>query len=336
MSPARSALIHGHPAVILENDLLRVAVLPEKGADICEISYLPAGIDCLMKTPAGLKPPTGEPQGHFLDNYEGGWQELFPNANDACEYDGRPIPFHGEAALRPWTARVSDDGPAPRVEFGAEMRLLPFRLRKVLSLSPAEPLLEIGYTVENTGDEPYHYNWGEHIVAGAPFLEGGCRLEMPGGVIETLPVVFEEATAILAPGQRSSWPYAQARDGGRVDLRHIPGAEAHTHDDCFVGELPEGRLRVINPRLDLAVELSWEKDYYRYLAVWMPYGGSDAPPLTGIYGLGIEPYVSRYPLAEAVEKGEARLLAAGQAEGTTLRFRFGPATPDSPGREGAR
>jgi hypothetical protein len=356
MSPVRFDSIHGHPAVILESEWLRVAVLPEKGADIYEIVYRPAGIDCLMKTPAGLKPPAAAPQGHFLDNYEGAWQELFPNANDACEYRGRAIPFHGEAALRPWQTRVlaaggpatpaprveftdggpaADSGlatPAPRVEFTAGMRILPFRLTKTLALSPAEPLLEVTYTVENTGDEPLHYNWGEHIVVGAPFLERGCRFELPGGTIATLPVIIETATAILAPGQRTAWPYAETRDGRRVDLRRVPGPEAHTHDDCFIGDMPAGRLTVTNDRLNLAVDIAWDNAYYHYLAVWTPYGGSDAPPLTGIYGLGIEPYVSRYPLAEAVEQGEARLLAPGQREGTTLRLRFGPATGSAAGQ----
>ena len=299
-------------------------MLPEKGADIYEVVYVPTGVDCLMKTPSGLKPPTGHRQGHFLDNYEGGWQELFPSANDACEYRGRAIPFHGEAALRPWVTRVLAEGPAPRVEFSADMTILPFRLTKVLALSPDEPVLEVAYSVENTGEEPWHYNWGEHIVLGAPFLEAGCRFDMAGGSIATLPTIFEDATAILAPGQAALWPFAEGRDGRPVDLRAVPGPEAHTHDDCFIGELPSGWLRVSNERLGLAVDLDWDADFYRYLAVWTPYGGSDAPPLTGIYGLGIEPYVSRYPLSEAVAAGEARLLAPRQVDQTTLRFRFGP------------
>lgn len=348
MSPVRGDTINGHPAVILESAQLRVTVLPEKGADIFEIVHLPTGIDCLMKTPQGLLPPAGAPQGHFLDNYEGGWQELFPNANDACEYRGCAIPFHGEAALRPWTAQVlaAEDpedaerslGPtsqakghlAARVAFSAEMRIMPFRLTKVLTLAADEPLLEVEYSVENLGGEALHYNWGEHIVLGAPFLEAGCRFELPGGTIATLPVVFEDATATLQPDQRAEWPYAATRDGGAVDLRRVPGPDARTHDDYFVGDLPEGRLTVANDRLGLALEVAWDREFYRYLQVWAPYGGSDAAPLTGIYGLGVEPYVSRYPLAEAVATGEARLLAPGEREGTTLRFRFGPCA--GPGR----
>ena len=86
-------------------------------------------------------------------------------------------------------------------------------------------------------------------------------------------------------------------------------------------------MDVTNPRLGMAVDLDWDSDFYRYLALWMPYGGSDEPPLTGIYGLGIEPFVSRGPLADAVAAGEARLLSPGAIQRTVLRFRFGPVGP---------
>jgi galactose mutarotase-like enzyme len=323
MSPSRFWQVNGHEALTLENAHLRVTVLPEKGADIYELVYLPSGIDCLMKTPAGLRPPAAEPAG-FLDNYEGGWQELFPNANDACEYGGHAIPFHGEAALRPWRVEVRTEGDAPEARFSADMRLLPFRLVKTLRLLADEPLLEAEYSVENIGEEPLHYIWGEHIVLGAPFLEAGCRFEAAGGTIMTLPDLYEPATATLAPGQRGEWPYAEGRDGRSVDVRCVPGPEARSHDDFILGDLPEGRATVTNERLRLEVDLRWDRGCYRYLQVWTPYGGSDAPPLTGIYGLGIEPYVSRFPLDRAVLAGEARVLAPGAVDRTTLRLRYGP------------
>src|SRR5512140_3800094 len=106
MSPVRSETINGHPALYLENDLLRVSVLPHKGADIYEIIHLPTGIDCLMKAPVGLRPPGEGRQYAFLDNYEGGWQELFPSGNAECTVEGVRVPFHGEACLLPWDVEV--------------------------------------------------------------------------------------------------------------------------------------------------------------------------------------------------------------------------------------
>ena len=98
-----TGLVAGWESVVLQNDLLRVTVLPGKGADIHELVDLESGIDALFKAPWGLQPPGGEPREgsdgvEFLENYQGGWQELLPNVNDACTYDGAQIPFHGEVA----------------------------------------------------------------------------------------------------------------------------------------------------------------------------------------------------------------------------------------------
>jgi hypothetical protein len=81
--------LNGHTCLWMENDDLKLAVLPRKGADLAEFIHKPSGIQFLMKTPAGLRPPGGNPPVDFLENYEGGWQELFPNANESCEYRGR-------------------------------------------------------------------------------------------------------------------------------------------------------------------------------------------------------------------------------------------------------
>jgi hypothetical protein len=98
--------LNGHRALKLENGCLRMVVLPQKGADIYELSHLPSGVQFLMHTPWGLKPPSPQPPMDFLENYEGGWQVLFPNINDPCHYRGRQIPFHGEAALLAWQDEV--------------------------------------------------------------------------------------------------------------------------------------------------------------------------------------------------------------------------------------
>ncbi len=61
-------------------------------------------IDVLFHAPWGLAAarlaaPRGQRRARFLENYGGGWQELFPSAGDPCTYRGRPIPFHGEVAI---------------------------------------------------------------------------------------------------------------------------------------------------------------------------------------------------------------------------------------------
>jgi hypothetical protein len=154
-------------------------------------------------------------------------------------------------------------------------------------------------------------------VVGAPFLEAGCRLHAPAGTIVTLPEAWEE-TARLAPAQREPWPDALLRDGGRADLRQVPGPECGSHDDVFLTDLENGTVAVENPRLGRTFRLRFDHALFRWLCAWQPYGGARALPLAGSYALGIEPWVSRGNLAQAVEAGEAVELAGGAALETTL------------------
>ena len=319
----RRGTIQGHEALWLENARLRVAVLPGKGADIYSLAHVPTGVEFLMRTPAGLQPPGGAPPADFLENYEGAWQELFPNHNDACTYRDRTIPFHGEVALLPWAYAVERQGPqATTLRLSVDCRQTPFRLTRRMRLPEEGAALEIESTVENLSAQVQHFVWGHHIVLGGDFIEGGCRLEIPAGRLVTPEALYEPATAVLAPGQDEPWPMARGRrPGERIDLRVIPGPEARAHDDACLTDLAEGCWTVVNPRLRLGLRLEWEASVFPWVQLWTPYGGADLPPLTGIYGLGLEPWVSRFPLEQAIEQGQARALGPTQSLTTVVRAR---------------
>jgi hypothetical protein len=306
--------------VWLENEQLKVAVLPGKGADIPELTHKPSAVQFLMKTPAGLQPPGESPPEDFLENYEGGWQELFPNANEGCAYRGRKIPFHGEVALLPWEWEIfQDDFEASEIRLQVRCQHTPFRIERRMRLEKGSARLQIREKVLNEAGEPWAFVWGQHLTLGGAFLERGCRLEIPAGFLATAEQPYEPETARLSAGQHRPWPFAQGcTPGDLVDLRDIPGPEAHSHDDVFIGDLERGVFSVTNPRLKLRFTMEWDASIFPWLIVWMPYGGADLPPLTGIYGIGIEPWVSRYPLARAAAEGQALTLPAGGSLETGL------------------
>ena len=311
--------VSGWRAITLENDLLRVTVLPDKGADVVELLHLPTGVDVLFKAPWGLRPPGAPPREEadgleFIGNYEGGWQELLPNANDACAYDGVELPFHGEVALLPWEAEQLD---AATLRLSVRCRRLPLRLERVMRLDNGRPRLAVEGTVTNEGEARVPFVWGQHLVLGPPFLEPGCRLELPATKIVTADEVWEE-TARLEPGQRSEWPHAMLRAGGTVDLRNVPGPEAGSHDDLYVGGFSDGRASVANPRLGLTFRLRWDEQVFPWVVLWQPYGGAVDPSLAGSYALGLEPWTSRHNLACAIDNGEATWLEPGESLSTTV------------------
>ena len=100
-SISQHTLERGYKAVTLENEILSVTVLPDKGADIYSLLYKPRNMDVLWKSPWGLKLPgtgvftAGTTEEAWLEYYGGGWQEIFPNGGDACVYKGCHLNFHG-------------------------------------------------------------------------------------------------------------------------------------------------------------------------------------------------------------------------------------------------
>ena len=167
----------GWRALTLDNGDLRVTVIPDKGAEIVELIDARTGIDVLFHAPWGLQPPGSPPRegsgGHaFLENYGGGWQELFPSAGDPCTYRGRPIPFHGEVASLPWDYEPLG-GAAARLT--VDCRRTPFRLERVMSLPDGERTLRLEETAVNESADPAHLVWGHHCVVGPPFLGQGCQ-----------------------------------------------------------------------------------------------------------------------------------------------------------------
>ena len=253
----------------------------------------------------------------FLRNYGGGWQELLPSCNDACSYGGVQLPFHGEVATVPWAVELEAGDDAVELVGRVQCSRTPFALERRMRLERGSPVLTLRERVENVSGEAHHLVWGHHCVVGAPFLEAGCRLHAPARTIVTLPEAWED-TARLAPGQREPWPQALLRDGGRADLREVPGPEAGSHDDVFLTGLEAGDVAVENPRLGRTFRLRFDHSLFRCLCTWQPYGGAHELPLAGSYALGIEPWVAPGNLEQAVAAGEAVELAGGAALTTTL------------------
>ena len=320
--------VSGWRSVVLENDEVRVVVLPDKGAEIHQIVDLRSGTPVLFEAPWGLRPPGAPPlpgsgNDPFMWNYAGGWQELFPSVNDECTYRGRRIPFHGEVASLPWEHEVLHAGGGEaRVRFSNRAPGSPFLLERVLLLVEGEATLFVDEEVRNESAEDAHFVWGQHCVVGPPFLEPGCRLEIPARTIVTSTVLFEPETARLEPGRREPWPLAPLRAGGTVDLRDIPGPETGSHDDLYVTDLEAGWLEVTNPGRELTFRLEWEHELFGWIVLWQPYGGAVAEPLAGSYALGIEPWSSMLDLERAVAAGTAVELAAGASRTTRLQARL--------------
>jgi galactose mutarotase-like enzyme len=314
-------LVEGIRAVVLENELLRVTVLPEKGADVYEFVYKPKNVDFLWKTPWGIRRMAGgfatadDSRVAWMENYEGGWQEIFPNGGGPSRYKGVEMNFHGEASTLPWSFTVlSDTGSEASVLFSAGTYRSPFRIERRMTLISGEPKLRIAEKVTNWSEEEMDYMWGHHPALGAPFLEEGVMLDVPAQWVESQDME-NEATRLPAK-TRFRWPDAEDREGNRLDLSVVPPKDRRSADLAFLGGLQAGWYAVTNPRLKAGFGMVWPKEVFPHLWFWQEFRGSFGWPWYGsAYVMALEPFTSYGDagLADCVENGTARGLGPGES-----------------------
>jgi hypothetical protein len=286
--------------IILENELLRVTVRVDLGADITELLFKPRDVDFLWHRPGVLpgsprRIPTSCTNRPFLDYYEGGWQELFPHASEASQYAGAELGFHGETWGLPWEYRILDDDPdLVSVRLSVRTLRMPFLLERVMSLRAGEPILRMHETVTNEGKRTLDFMWGHHPAVGQPFLDEQCVLDAPARKIrlgETL----------------QPWPVDSS---GRNHSRLVRES-SDTEVMKYLHDLEEGWVAVTNPRMGVGVGFVFDTQVFDCVWLWHEFGYTQEYPWFGrAYVLGVEPFSS---LPGARESGGRLLSLEGES-----------------------
>jgi len=304
----------GYRVLVLENELLRIGVLLDKGADIFEFLYKPVDLDFLWRTPTFLRRRPildGLPSriGPFLDTMEGGWQEVLPNGGRVCEYLGAEFGLHGEVWTLPWEHRITVDT-AQRVEVTLAVRCVrtPLRLERTMSLTSGQPRLELREELVNESDEELPFMWGHHPLFGPQFVDQDTELRLPP--CEAVVDLNVDEASRFDPGQHFPWPVGRARDGSDVDVARFPPRDARISDMLYLTDLSEGWAELVNHRRGVGLRLDFDLQTFSCLWAWLEFGGNRGCPSWGrYYAVALEPF-SSWPaiLTKAMENGtELRL-----------------------------
>jgi len=313
-------VLKGHRCVTLENELLRVTVLADKGTDIYEFLYKPRDVDFMWRTWLGLRershflPTSARDTGAHMDYYEGGWQELFPNCGAASFHQGVDVGQHGEVLLLPWDyAIVTDEPDRVEVTFNVRTVRTPFHLVKTVSLERNRAVLRIHERVTNEGGQAVDFSWGHHPVFGWPFIDESCRVDLPDCTIRTYSQ-FSPATSRLKSEQSSVWPNARGNEARPVDLSHVAGPDAGAHDMVFLEGIKDGWYAITNTTRRVGFGMRYPAEVFKRLWYWQVYRGDDGYPWwRSTYNVALEPCTSLPVLADAVGRGEALTLQSGES-----------------------
>ena len=163
------------PAIVVENELLRLTILVGRGADVVECLYKRKDLDLVWLTQWGIptrKVPADYPPNvdSFLDGYPGGWQSIFPNGGAPSTVDGIEFAQHDEVALLPWDHEVIQES-AEIVEVRCTVltRKTKFRISKTFTLRAGTSVVSIKEEIESLADAPQQAMWGFKHHQGAGF-----------------------------------------------------------------------------------------------------------------------------------------------------------------------
>ena len=322
-------VFNGYRTIVMENELLRVSILADKGTDIFEFLYKPLDIDFMWRNalgfqhPANFVPTINSKGGNFMDYYHGGWQEIFPIGGGPCDFKGAEMGQHGEIALIPWEYQILIDTEEEiSVRFTVRTNRTPFYLEKVLTMKANTPILYIKETVVNEGEEEINFMWGHHPAFGGRFLDETCVIDAPAGKVESF---FDaQPTNRVAPGEYTNWPMIKSVDGlEKVDLSKVPPKESRSMDMCFLTELEDGWYGITNTGKKVGFGMRWDKELFPHIWYWMVFGGAYGYPAYGrYYNLALEPFSSYAPhrggFPEILKENGHLRLGAGESITTEL------------------
>lgn len=287
--------------IVLENEVLKLTVLPELGGKFGSLIGKANGREHLLQPPEFERRPAqyGDP----FDQYDtSGFDECFPTVGACQMADGSRVPDHGELWSVPWKVTAQSDTSLAMEVAGT---VYPYLFERRVELQGEDVVLT--YKVTNNGPAPFPYLWSSHPLLR---VEPGDRLELPS---EVRTVTVEWSAGDRLAGQL---PWT-------AELAQLGPLERGWADKLFTSALQEGWCRVVYSDGG-SLTYSFPTDQVPYLGLWICQGGW--PTDQGRkrhYTVALEPCTGPLDrLDQAVERGcGARKLEPGQRVGWKMSLK---------------
>jgi galactose mutarotase-like enzyme len=293
--------------------LLRAVVLPQLGGKIASLTLLPRpGRRSGQLLQGPLKPyALRTPELPFEDSDGSGWDECLPSVG-ACEVDTAggvaEVSDHGDFWRILWTVEEQDEDTVRMTATGAP---LPLFFERTVSVE--DNRVRLGYLVRNTGEVAVPYGWSAHPLFA---VDPGDRIILPRSV-EEITVEASGNGRLGTRGSTHSWPFtADSRNGEVLDLTTVGQPNDGVGDKVVTRAPEEGWCALDRRKLGVRVTLRFDPVANPWLGMWICYGGwpSAATARKG-YTVALEPCTMPVDsLAEALGRGEARMLAPGEEQ----------------------
>lgn len=293
--------INGCRVLRLENELLRVDVLPELGGKILHLVHKPEDRDYLWQHPS-IDPAVLPNASNYDDNFCGGWDDCFPNVA-AGVHAGEVYPDHGEFWTRRFEWHVDRSPDAITVYLQARGHVAPVRFEKWITLGRGSTTVKIRHRITHLGEHPFDFLWAQHpAVAVGPTHE--LIIPAQRGVIGS-----PGSGRLAAESSEFTWPHVPGRGGKLIDFSKVPASTGVPgYEMVYLKPLDAGWYAVLDRATRSGLGLAFDRDVFNTLWLFQSHGG-----WRGLHVAILEPCTG-WPcdLAEAAAREQCARMQPGQ------------------------
>ena len=217
--------------------------------------------------------------------------------------------IHGHSSNHPWTWEESDGSSLKLfIDYPAGSPVK--RLVRTITPDPNAPAVDIELRVEIK--DACRLPLGLHPTFRLPTKTGAARIE-PAAFAEgrTYPGTVEPSAPLFAIDRAfASLDAVPGRDGGSIDASRLPFAD-DTEELLQLNGI-DGSVALANEAEGYRVRLTWQKEHFPSLLLWISNRGRKAAPWNGRHlALGMEPICSPFGLGPAVARADNPMAKAG-------------------------
>ena len=280
-------------AFVLENQHIRLVIVPQNGARVTSLIDKKSGREWLVQGAGDTLPP--EPEAVYGGAEAAGWDECFPTitrvrAASATAWH-RPLRDHGELWGRPWQVEEAN-GTRLTTRYASPE----FTFTRTLELDGLR--VECSYEVVTAGRRALPFLWAQHVLLAVTPAD---RIVLPG--VKLIDADYMQLNGEVRMPQTYSWPGPGGVLGIPLDAIHPERIRLAAKFHAEAPLVPMASVGNETGWLDFV----WDAEELPYLGLWMNYGvwPSDRPQ----HHLSIEPTTTAHDsIADATPQQRRHVL----------------------------
>lgn len=250
--------------LILENDQLRMVVLPDFGSKISEITDKKANYEWLWVDPN--RELRERNYGDLFENHDiSGFDECFPNIGIGY-YPGNKkieLPDHGELWTQKWSYKV-DNNSCTTYTRGIQMN---YSFQRKITLESNS--LHFEYLIINLGEFPFKAFWSAHPLFK---IANNMTLHINGSPSMTKEFGFsgrmgqDGIDGYTDHLKQFTWPHTQGNDGYFHDLSKI-NLDIPLTDKVVIKSPIDGLVQIVNPQSKSSLSFKFDCEEIPFVGI---------------------------------------------------------------------